>query len=339
VNGELVQALISTGNGWFYVRGSNEAGEQFDGHVVQELDTRAGDMLMAAFESTTRQLFRTGEIRGIGMVIVANKDYQSSLSSAAVATRMRTVVDYAALFYLNDLQLKLDIEDIEVYRSSDPFPLTASNVCGEKIEEMKTLKSSNVDWNVEDTAYLFFGRDLRQLDGTNAEGCAQIGNVCEEWGVGVGEVQTSTITEAKLLAHEYGHLLGADEDGNGCNPSGDMSCPNSRFIMAPQLACIDLINGFEACSENEINNLIALVAGVGSCMQPIQCGSIDHDNEDAITAVDALQALKVAVGLFPVDYIYLLDVTAPFGFVTPTDALVLLYAAVDLMPEPTRCGP
>lgn len=144
----------------------------------------------------------------------------------------------------------------------------------------------------------------RDFDGSTA-GLAYVGTVCNGSGyaTGITNAFSSNATTAVVVAHEIGHNLGSDHDGDGSNDNG---CPISGKIMSPWVD--QNASEFSSCSFQQITDRISSLPAVEQCFNfPADAGIANVDGNplevdegasfQANFKVDYQQAAESADGL------------------------------------------
>jgi hypothetical protein len=110
---------------------------------------------------------------------------------------------------------------------ADPFTATKGTTL---LDQVGTYRSTNAAVRARGLAHLVTGKDL---DGTTA-GIAYVGTVCSaERGVSLSQSTFGTTVSALIMAHEIGHNLGANHDGEA---GTSCSSVGGGFIMAPAVS-------------------------------------------------------------------------------------------------------
>ena len=144
---------------------------------------------------------------------------------------------------------------------ADPFTATKGSTL---LEQLGAYRSATPEVRARGLAHLMTGKDL---DGTTA-GIAYVRTVCDvERGVSVSSRSYGTTISALIMAHELGHNLGAEHDGEAgttCASTG------GGFIMAPS------VSGFATFSQCSLNTMEPVIA-TAECVTEAQYADVTVD--------------------------------------------------------------
>jgi hypothetical protein len=114
----------------------------------------------------------------------------------------------------------------------------------------------------------------RDFNGSTA-GLAYVGTVCNGSGyaTGITSAFSSNPTTAVIVAHEIGHSLGSNHDGDGISDNG---CPVNGRIMSPHIS--QNASEFSSCSFQQITDRISSLPAVEQCFSfPADAGVSNVD--------------------------------------------------------------
>lgn len=144
---------------------------------------------------------------------------------------------------------------------ADPFTSTKGATL---LDQLASYRSSTPAVRARGIAHLVTGKDL---DGTTA-GIAYVGTVCSaERGVSLSMSSYGTTISALIMAHELGHNLGANHDGEAGTACASVG---GGFIMAPAVSGFAT---FSSCSLNVIQQTIEKAA----CITPAEFADVAID--------------------------------------------------------------
>jgi hypothetical protein len=142
---------------------------------------------------------------------------------------------------------------------SDPFTSTKPSTL---LEQLSSYRSATAAVRARGLAHLMTGKDM---DGTTA-GIAYVKTVCDrERAVSVSQKSYGTTLSAIIMAHELGHNLGAEHDGESGTACASTS--GTAFIMSPS------VSGYATFSQCSMD-VMAKVIAAASCVTPAQYADV-----------------------------------------------------------------
>ena len=179
--------------------------------LVQELEVQF------QASSVTRQLEIS--LIGDGALQAAESD-----PTAAMLARLNIVEG----IFSEQLGLLILATDVRLTTANaDPFTATKGTTL---LDQLASYRASTANVRARGLAHLVTGKDL---DGSTA-GIAYVGTVCSvERGVSLSQASYGTTVSALIMAHEIGHNLGANHDGEAGTACASVG---GGFIMAPAVS-------------------------------------------------------------------------------------------------------
>jgi len=202
-----------------------------------------------------------------------------NINTMALKASQRDIESYAAIFW-NSVQrryaeasnprVKLAIAGIVAMSSASAQPFVTSALASNNpkyVEGSKLLDGFRdyvkANHNGKYDAAIFH----TALDGFNGEtgsnaqaGLAFVGTACKDDGAGYGEDKVPFFSGVNFIAHELGHILNSNHDGDerseGCTP-------NDGYLMSPILTAGSNQWHFSSCSLNVITKYLG--SNEGSC--------------------------------------------------------------------------
>jgi hypothetical protein len=210
--------------------------------VVQELEVEF------QASSVTRQLEIS--LIGDGALQAAETD-----PTAAMLARLSIVEG----IFSEQLGLLILATDVRLTPAgADPFTSTKG---GTMLDQLASYRAANADVRARGIAHLVTGKDL---DGSTA-GIAYVGTVCSaERGVSLSMSSYGTTISSLVMAHEIGHNLGANHDGEAGTACAGVG---GGFIMAPAISGFAT---FSSCSLGVIQQTLASA----SCVTPAEFADV-----------------------------------------------------------------
>jgi hypothetical protein len=205
--------------------------------IVQELQNQAGG----------------SDMRQLEISLIGDTDLQASETDATGAMLAR--LNIVEGIYSSQLDLLIMATDMRLMPvGSDPFTSTRGATL---LEQLGAYRAATPEVRARGLAHLVTGKDL---DGSTA-GIAYVKTVCSvDRGVSVSERSFGTTISALIMAHEIGHNLGADHDGEAgsvCESVG------GGYIMAPS------VSGFATFSQCSINTMKPVIEAA-NCIKPAE---------------------------------------------------------------------
>jgi len=201
-----------------------------------------------AASSVTRQL---------DISLIADGALQAAESdpTAAMLARLNIVEG----IFSEQLGLLILATDVRlVPPGADPFTATKGQTL---LDQLASYKSATPDVRARGIAHLVTGKDL---DGSTA-GIAYVGTVCSaERGVSLSQASFGVTVSALIMAHEIGHNLGANHDGEAGTACASVG---GGFIMAPAVSGFAT---FSSCSLGVMERAIA----AASCITPAEFADV-----------------------------------------------------------------
>ncbi|XP_050046212.1 venom metalloproteinase BumaMPs1-like [Dermacentor andersoni] len=142
---------------------------------------------------------------------------------------------------VSDPAVRIKFRAMEVLTPAAETFLTRSGNYVQGIRSLQGLRDyvhGNPDkYGIYDGVYLVTGLDMAEYTyhgwNGNLLGYAYIGGICSWQKVGYGEDAVGTFKGIRILAHEFGHLLGCPHDGTSSGYYTSVSCPwNDGFLMS-----------------------------------------------------------------------------------------------------------
>jgi hypothetical protein len=144
---------------------------------------------------------------------------------------------------------------------TDPFTATKG---GTLLDQLASYRSATPAVRARGLAHLVTGKDL---DGSTA-GIAYVGTVCSaDRGVSLSMSSYGTTISALVMAHELGHNLGANHDGEAATACAGVG---GGFIMAPAISGFAT---FSSCSLGVIQQTLA----TADCVTPAEFADVAID--------------------------------------------------------------
>lgn len=145
---------------------------------------------------------------------------------------------------------------------ADPFTATKG---GTLLDQLASYRSATAAVRARGIAHLVTGKDL---DGSTA-GIAYVGTVCSaERGVSLSMSSYGTTISSLIMAHELGHNLGANHDGEAGTACASVG---GGFIMAPA------VSGFATFSSCSLG-VMQQTLGSASCVTPAEFADVAIEN-------------------------------------------------------------
>jgi hypothetical protein len=192
-------------------------------------------------------------MRQLEISLIGDTALQATESDAMGAMLARlNIVEGIYSSQLDLLILATDVRLMPV--GADPFTSTRGATL---LEQLGAYRAATPDVRARGLAHLVTGKDL---DGTTA-GIAYVKTVCTvDRGVSVSERSFGTTISALIMAHEIGHNLGADHDGEAGSVCASVG---GGYIMAPS------VSGFATFSQCSINTMTPVIAAA-NCITPAE---------------------------------------------------------------------
>uniref|UniRef100_A0A3P9LVE5 Zgc:174164 n=1 Tax=Oryzias latipes TaxID=8090 RepID=A0A3P9LVE5_ORYLA len=156
--------------------------------------------------------------------------------------------------YYKELNIRIILVGLEIFKDTNPFSVEGS--AGDVLERfVKWRKSTLIPKIRHDIGQLIIGPPQ---DYGNILGMAYVGTVCSVASSGGINLYKSKdlASFSTVVAHEMGHNLGMNHDGDNCD------CGGGNCIMAPSAGGS---TKFSQCSETYFENLI--LRGGGGCLR------------------------------------------------------------------------
>ncbi len=200
--------------------------------------------------------------RQIEISLIADRAFQEAEfndPTAAMLARLNIVEG----IFSEQVGLLLLATDIRLMPAdADPFTKTKGT---ELLEQLSAYREYTPAVRARGLAHLMTGKDL---DGTTA-GIAYVRTVCDaKRGVSLSQRSFGTTISALVMAHELGHNLGAEHDGE---PGTTCAGTSGGFIMAPS------VSGYSTFSQCSLDTMRPVIAQA-SCVTPAQFADVIVEN-------------------------------------------------------------
>ena len=223
--------------------------------------TNGLDQYVAVMQEIEAGVYTPQITRQIEISLIGDTNFQAAESSDPTAAMLARLNIVEGIFS-EQVGLLILATDVRLMQAgADPFTATKGSTL---LEQLGAYRAATPEVRARGLAHLMTGKDL---DGTTA-GIAYVRTVCDvERGVSVSSRSYGTTISALIMAHELGHNLGAEHDGEAgtaCASTG------GGFIMAPS------VSGFATFSECSLNTMERVIAAA-ECVTEAQFADVTVD--------------------------------------------------------------
>ena len=353
-NGDI-HGTISTGDSMYSVERSEESSWEL---VVQHSDDPDSFPFECGTESSDRNLrsARTGtespsdDHYQVEIIVIADHRFIGwwGDDNRPFTSKMYHTLNIADAIMERDLGLSLTISKTVLFSRDDPeenpfvdLPDTGVHTILHAFRPLWSEQMSFVSLDDGDAALI-----LSTFNEGNVSGVASLtGGVCDE----VHAVAVTSMGQYgwpgnwQLIAHELGHLFGADHDTTRdgmVHSRCPADTPTDRIMTGQGIQFLSP-QSFSDCSRSAIRNHLVVSECVDTVAPSVLCGDANRDQE--INTTDALTVLRwVAAGQYDrrVDILVPGDrspLTPHLRKLGARDALAIVRVALGLDTEPLQC--
>jgi hypothetical protein len=280
-NGELLVSLLENPN--------MDAGGDFVGDTAPSPNAPVLKADLAAPATAQKLVFPVDPGRSVDVALVADPSFIAERGAATEASMLESlnIVDG---IYLWQLGVEIRLTELMLL-DFDPF---GTNVGEDLLAELAGFKSQTLELRSLGLVHLFTGRDVQGADsGNQLLGSAYIDSVCDTtFGVGFTRINNNHGLEARVVAHELAHNMGAPHDneaGSACQSTPPGFLMESTF------------NGTDTFSQCSIDHMLPTIS-TASCFETWQPNDLSFHIVDApaviqYQSVETIQVALDATGL------------------------------------------